>query len=269
MNTLHDKLDTLRRRFRDLGSAVVAFSGGVDSAVLTKVAHDELGDRMIAVTAHSPSVPRGDFSAAKEFCTSRGIPHQVVATREFDDETFRSNPADRCYHCKSTLYAALIDFASAHDIATVVEGTNVSDLKGHRPGNRASREQECVATPLIECGIAKDEVRAMAAELGLGDMAVKPATACLSSRVPTGMRLETDDLARIDKAEDVLRSLGMRQVRVRHHGDLARIEIEPGDLEAILEHRGRIDGELRSIGYRYVTLDLRGYRPSVPLDNDG
>jgi uncharacterized protein len=264
MNTVRDKLDSLRRRFRDLESAVIAFSGGVDSAVLAKVGHEELGDRMAAVTARSPSIPRADMGAAEDFCKRFGIPHHVIETKEFDDEAFRSNPADRCYHCKKELYRALLDFASSRGIRSVLEGTNASDLEGHRPGNRASREQDRVATPLIECGISKDEVRAIAKELNLGEVAAKPATACLSSRIPTGMRLDPDILAKIDRAEDLLRSLGMRQVRVRHHGDLARIEIEPQDLEALLEHRATIDDSLRAIGYRYVTLDLRGYRPSIP-----
>jgi uncharacterized protein len=266
MNDLNKKERLLRRRFRELESAVVAFSGGVDSAVLTKVAHEELGESMIAVTAISPSVPQNDSEIASNFCTLHGIPHQTVVTEEFSDERYVKNPADRCYYCKSALYNSLIGTAEKMLFNVVAEGTNASDLSGHRPGNRASEERNNVVTPLIECGFTKKDVRALARNLGLGDIAEKPATACLSSRIPTGFHLDPEVLGRVDMAEEVLRSLGIFKVRVRHHGEIARIEVAEADMETALKNRDKICDSLKTLGYRYITLDLNGYRPAVPED---
>jgi uncharacterized protein len=258
------KVDDLRRRFREYGSAVVALSGGVDSAVLAKVAHEELGDNMVAVTAKSPSVPSHDWSDAHRICMEHNIPHAVVESDEFSREEFIENPADRCYHCKKALYDSLSKIAEDRG-AVIVEGTNASDLSGHRPGYRASSERENVRTPLIESGMTKTEVRMLANELGLGHFADKPASACLSSRIPTGTKLTPKDLERIDRAETAIRSLGIGMVRVRHHGDLARIEVAPEDIGKVEAARDTIYSTLQKIGYRYITLDLKGYRPSIPF----
>jgi uncharacterized protein len=266
MNDLNQKEKLLRRRFRELESAVVAFSGGVDSAVLTKVAHEELGELMVAVTAMSPSVPRNDSEVASNFCKLHGIPHHIVETEEFSDERYVQNPADRCYFCKSALYDTLIGTAEGRGIKVVVEGTNASDLKGHRPGNRASKERSGVVTPLIECGFTKEDVRGLARKLGLGDVAEKPATACLSSRIPTGVYLDPDVLSKVDRAEEAIRALGVVKVRVRHHGEIARIEVGELDMERALKNRDKICDSLKKLGYRYATLDLMGYRSAVPED---
>lgn len=264
MKSIQTKLIMLRRRFRDLESAVVAFSGGVDSAVLAKVAHQELGDRMIAVTALSPSVPRIDAESAATFCREHGIPHKNIPTEEFENKRYTANPADRCYFCKEALYDKLIQFAEECCFKAVVEGTNASDLAGHRPGHLASKERRSVSTPLIDCGITKEEVRSISRELKLGKISDKPATACLSSRIPTGTVLEPEILSKVDRAEDMLRSLGLSHVRVRHHGELARIEVGDKEMPLAFERRGEIEECLTKIGYRYITLDLRGYRPATP-----
>ncbi|MFA4874083.1 MAG: ATP-dependent sacrificial sulfur transferase LarE [bacterium] len=258
-NTYETKFETLKRRLRSLESAVVAFSGGVDSSVLVAVAHEALGSRMIAVTADSPSLPRQDRLSAARFCSERGIPHTFVTTLELDDPRYAANPEDRCYFCKKYLMEKLVSLADERGFRFIVEGTNAEDLGGHRPGNKASRELTRVVTPLIEAGFTKDDVRLLARELGL-PTADKPSAACLASRVPTGERITAELLARIDQAEESLRALGALQVRVRHHGELARIEVAAGDMELCIGRREDILSMLRELGWKFVTLDLAGYR---------
>jgi len=257
------KVRDLRRRFREYGSAVVALSGGVDSAVLAKVAHEELGDAMVAVTAKSPSVPTHDWKDAHSLCSEHKIPHKTVESDEFEREEFVKNPEDRCYHCKKALYDSLCKVADERG-AVIVEGTNASDLSGHRPGYRASSERENVRTPLIEAGITKAEVRILANELGLGDVADKPASACLSSRIPTGTKLTPEALEQIDRAESAIRAMGIVMVRVRHHGNLARIEVAQEEMGKAIAAREAIHSSLKKVGYKYITIDLKGYRPSTP-----
>lgn len=253
------KVDMLRRRFHKIGSAVVAFSGGVDSSVLLAIARAELGDRVTAATAVSPGLPESDRRLVEIFCSERKIPHRFVESGEFGDPDFLSNTDDRCYHCKLHLYETLIRLADELGYEFVVEGTNASDLAGHRPGFRASKENGRVATPLVDCGFAKEDVRALARRLGL-PMADKPAAACLSSRIPTGERLSPEMLRRVDLAEDILREIGVRQVRVRHHGDVARVEVWPSDMILCMERRDEIHLKLRDLGWRFVALDMSGYR---------
>lgn len=253
------KVEDLRRRFRELESAVVAFSGGVDSSVLVVIGHEELGSKMIAVTAVSASLPERDRKLAKSFCEERGIAHSFTESREFDDQEFLGNPDNRCYFCKKYLYSGLTQFADKIGAKFIVEGTNASDLTGHRPGYRASCENDRVVTPLIDVQFTKEEVRRLASDLHLST-AEKPASACLSSRVPTGVTLDSELLRRIDSAEELIRGLGVSQVRVRHNGDVARIEVAQSDLLLCVKLREEICENIKKLGWKFVTLDLDGYR---------
>jgi uncharacterized protein len=259
MAGIEDKIEFLRRRFREIGSAVVAFSGGVDSSVLVVLASQELGQHLMAATAVSPSFPESDRTFVKNFCLEKNIPHTFVKTFEFEDPSFLKNPEDRCYFCKKCLYETMTDLADGLGFSFVVEGTNASDLCGHRPGYRASQRNPRVVTPLIDCGFTKIEVRALAHILGL-NTAKKPAAACLASRIPTGMQIEPSILLRIDQAEDFLRGLGISQVRVRHHGDLSRIEVSPLDMEICMKYREMISEKLKALDWNFVALDLQGYK---------
>jgi len=247
---------------RALESAAVAFSGGVDSALVLKVCADVLGaarDRVLAVTGDSDSFPEREFREARALTEQLGVEHVVVATREMEVEGYLRNAPDRCFFCKTELYEVVGRVAAERGIRHVVDGFNASDVSDHRPGARAGLAAG-VVSPLRDADFTKDDIRRYARELGL-PLWDKPALACLSSRVPYGTRIEAGMLHQIARAEELLRSLGFRQVRVRHHGEVARIELEPADIAAAAsEHRTAIEQGLRAIGYRYVTLDLRGYR---------
>lgn len=259
MDTFEEKVASFRRRLRETESAVVAFSGGVDSSVLAAAAHEELGAGMIAVTAVSPSLPESDRVLATQFCSKLGIPHKFVDTDEFSVPDFKMNPENRCYYCKHSLYERLVSLADELGFRYVLEGTNASDLGGHRPGYRASRENPKVKTLLVETGFTKDDVRRLAREMKL-PTAEKPSAACLASRVPTGEELTAELMLRIDRAEDALREMGVKQVRVRHDGSIARIEVEPRDLGICVERRGEILEKFTKLGWKKTVLDLKGYQ---------
>jgi pyridinium-3,5-biscarboxylic acid mononucleotide sulfurtransferase len=258
-NSYIDRVQKLRRHLEGLGGAVVAFSGGVDSALLVSLAHEILGSRMLAATAASASLPELDRELITNFCTENSIPHRFIETCEFSDPKFINNPEDRCYHCKSHLYDGMISLADELNLPTIIEGTNASDLSGHRPGHGASKERERVSTPLVHAGLTKDDVRKLARERSL-PQADKPSAACLASRIPTGQALTPELMCRIDRAEQVLKSAGVGQVRVRHHGNIARVEVDPQDIALCFENREMIVAKLKKLGWQFITIDLVGYR---------
>ncbi len=252
----------LCQRLAALRSVVVAYSGGVDSALVVALAVRALGSQaVLAATARSPSVPRAELEAAAALACRLGVGHVFVETREFDDPRYTSNPADRCYYCKHELYDRLAALARERGLAAIVNGANADDLGDFRPGLRAAAEFR-VHAPLAECGVGKAQVRALAAALGL-PVADKPASPCLSSRIPYGEPVTVEKLRRIEAAEAFLRSLGFSDLRVRHHEKLARIEVPADQIARFADARLRqqVEQHLRSLGFAYVTLDLRGLRP--------
>ena len=256
--SLERKYADLRGGLERLGSVVVAFSGGVDSSLVAFVAGQVLGSRCLAVTSASPSLKRRDLRLAKELAAAWSVRHRVIVTDELTKADYRANPIDRCFHCKTSLYQALAEIAAREDIAHVVNGTNTDDLGDHRPGLAAARDFS-VRSPLVDAGFAKTDVRALAAELGL-DNAEKPQSACLSSRFPYGSHIDEARLAQVERAEEALANLGFRQYRVRHHEEVARLEIAAGELPRALELRDRLTDAVRACGYRFVALDLAGFR---------
>jgi uncharacterized protein len=255
---MEDKFADLQRLLTDMGSVAVAYSGGIDSTLLLKIAHDSLGDRAAGLTAVSPSVPAHEVAEAQEIARLIGARHILLETSETEDERYLANTPDRCYFCKSETYDQLMPLAQAQGYCYLVDGNNADDVGDHRPGRRAARERG-VRSPLQEIGITKAEIRAMARTLGLPNWD-KPSAACLSSRIPYGTTITVQMLSQVERAELALRQLGLRQVRVRHHDQVARIEVEVADFPAVLEHRDEIVDQLKALGYAYVALDLAGFR---------
>lgn len=251
-------LDKLAAWMRQQPSVLVAYSGGVDSALLMAVAHRELGDKALACIGFSPSLAEREMNAAVDLAKSLGANVRIIQTQEQFDPNYAANPVDRCYFCKSDLFARLTKIAHDEGWAVVVDGNNADDLGDHRPGRVAAQEKH-VRSPLVELGITKQQIRDISKHLGL-PVWDKPAMACLASRVPTGTPILPGLLNRIERAEDVLAGLGFRQFRVRHHGEIARVELPAEDLPRALEHRDALVEGIKQAGYRFVTLDLSGFR---------
>ena len=254
------KLTRLRSLLRETGGAVVAFSSGVVSTFLLRVAHEELGDRAVAVTVRSSTFPRRELDEAVAFCRSEGIRHEVIDTSELDIPGFAENPPDRCYLCKKSIFGRIIAFAQTNGFAVVLEGSNMDDDGDYRPGMRAIRELG-VRSPLHDAGLTKAEIRALSREMGL-PTAEKPSFACLASRFPYGERITAAGLERVERAEQWLRDsgLGLTQLRVRSHGDLARIEVPAGDIARVAARADEVAAAFKRFGFAYAALDLQGYR---------
>ena len=260
MDILHEKKKRLEEYLKSLGSVAVAFSSGVDSTFLLKVAHNVLGDKAIAVTARSCSFPARELNEATDFCRAEGIEHIIVESEELSIEGFRQNPKNRCYLCKKELFTKIRNIAAERGIAYVAEGSNTDDNGDYRPGLIAVAELE-VKSPLREAELSKADIRQLSKEMGLPTWD-KQSFACLSSRFVYGETITEEKLSMVDKAEQRLLDMGFHQVRVRIHGNIARIEIDRSEFERIIrpETADELNGYLRELGFLYVTLDLGGYQ---------
>ena len=254
------KLLMLEARLGELGKLMVAYSGGVDSAFLAGTAHRVLGDKMLAVLADSASLARKDLEQAVAFAQSLGMPLQVVATEELDNPDYAKNDANRCFHCKDELFVTMKALGGKLGFSSIAYGMNADDTKDYRPGQRAAKEHEVLA-PLAEAGLTKLEVRALAKAAGYA-LWDRPAAPCLSSRVEYGRTVTREVLEQVERAEESMRQLGFRELRVRHHGELARVEIARNELPRALsmDMLDAITAALKQAGYQYVTLDCTGFR---------
>lgn len=255
------KLDRLRTILTEMDSVVVAYSGGIDSTFVLKVAHDQLHEKAIGITAVSPTFPAIELEAAERMAREIGARYETVQTDQLVLDDFVKNDANRCFYCKTDLYQLLGALRPTKGATYVVDGTNLDDLGDDRPGIKAAREWG-VRSPLVEAGLSKADIRALAKELGLSNWD-KPAAACLSSRIPRGNMITLEKLHRVEDAEAVLYREGFRHFRVRNHGDIARIEVAMEELPRLMEpdRCARISGMVRELGFRFVTVDLEGYRP--------
>lgn len=256
--SINDKMRSIENAIAKRASVVIAFSGGVDSSVLAALANKALGDKAIAVTADSQTLSPEELESAKAVAKEIGISHHIISYDELGEPGFANNPVDRCYYCKKGLIRELKKFAIKHDVKSIIEGTNFSDLNTHRPGHRAVIEED-VYNPYVEFKITKEDIRKMARKLGLS-VADKPSMACLSSRFPYGQTITADALERVGEAENYLCAHGFRVVRVRDHAGIARIEIMPVEMARFLEIREKVLAKFKELGFLYVTLDIKGFR---------
>jgi uncharacterized protein len=257
---MDEKYRRLLASLKSMERMIVAFSGGVDSTFLLKAASESGAGAVVAVTGDSASVPREELEFTKEFTASLGIRHIIIHTEELNDPNYRDNPPDRCYYCKKELFRKIRTMAERDSIPNILDGTNADDARDWRPGMKAASE-EGVISPLMDAGLGKEEIRALSKRLGLPTWN-KPATPCLSSRFPYGVKISAGELSKVYEAECFLRECGFREFRVRSHGDMARLEIPTEDFQKITDADTalKVATRLRSLGFRYVTLDLRGFR---------
>jgi uncharacterized protein len=254
----NEKYLHLKEILASLESVLVAFSGGTDSSLVLKVAHDVLGDKAIAMTAVSASLPASDRLEAEQIARQIGAKHILVESDETSDPEYLANTPNRCFFCKKETYGKLSAYAAQRGYHVIVDGTNADDTGDYRPGRQAAKEFH-VHSPLLEAGLTKSEIRQLSKELGLPNWD-KPAAACLSSRIPYGTKITLEMLSQVERAEGLLHGLGLRQLRVRHHGQVARIEADLADFPRLLEQRSEVVTALKAFGYTYVTLDLAGFR---------
>jgi uncharacterized protein len=255
---LEQKYHALLQIMRGYDSAIVAFSGGIDSSLVAYVAGQVLGDKALAVTSGSASLKRTDLALSKRLSDDWGIAHQIIVTDELTKADYRANPTNRCFHCKTSLYTELDGIARTRGYTHILNGTNLDDLGDHRPGLIAA-DNHAVKSPLVAAGFHKADIRALAKHLGL-ENADKPQAACLSSRFPYGSAINQELLAQVEAAENVLAKYGFSQFRVRHHGEVARLEILREEFELAVQHHEALQREIQALGYRFVAMDLGGFR---------